>query len=280
MPLPNFIIFGAIKSGTGALYQYLGHHPEIFMSSEKEPRFFTNKKIWTDEGSDENIRKYCEERLNEYLQYFKGVRNEKAIGEASSNYINSASAALRIKETIPNVKLIASLRNPVDRAYAHFRMMSKSQKNVNFNAMSSGKAQGWATTSLYYKQLDRYYKVFHSNQIKILIFEKWTHDVPGALKDIYNFLEIDKNYKISPKTEYTAGEVTWPGLRRGSLLKRIKPYIPAQILMNVNKIKKKMGSNWPPLPNELRKEMQKWYYDDVLKLQSLINKDLSIWLKR
>ena len=267
MPLPNFIIFGAIKSGTGALFQYLNHHPQIYMSLEKEPRFFSNNS------------KNHKESIDEYMQFFSGVKNEKAIGEASSNYINSAAAPIRIKETIPNVKLIASLRNPVDRAYAHYRMAVKKTKNINFANMRSGKAQGWAITSLYYEQLRGYYKLFEKNQIKILIFEHWTVDVSNTLKEIYSFLGIDETYSINSGIHYAPGEVTWPGVHRNSLLKRVKPYLPEVLLLHINKTKRKLSPRWPPLPDELKKDMQKWYSDDILKLQSLINKDLSIWLK-
>ena len=278
MPLPNFIVFGAIKSGTGAIYQYLEHHPQIYMSPVKEPRYFSTAK-WTHKTNGGKTDRSYKERLDEYLQYFEGAKNEKAIGEASSNYINSAGAALRIKETLPNVKLIASLRNPVDRAYAHFRMVSKSQTNVDFSLMGAGKNQGWATTSLYYEQLKQYYELFNSKQIKILIFEDWTLNLPRVLEDIYTFLGVDNTFKISPKIEYTPAEVAWPGLSKKSVIRRLKPYIPRQILIKTNKIKRKLTPRSPPLPDQLRRDMLKWYYDDIIKLQFLIKMDLSIWLK-
>lgn len=275
MSLPNFIIFGAIKSGTGALYQYLEHHPQIYMSSEKEPRYFSSSRC-VSSVPETGIH---HEGLDEYLHFFKGARNEKAIGEASSNYINTAAAASRIKATIPDVKLIASLRNPVDRAYAHFRMVSKVRKNVDINAMVLGKEQGWATTSLYYEQLKRYYNVFDSNQIKILIFENWTCNVSETLKNLYAFLGVDSEFNLSAKIEYTPGEVVWPGLHRRNVLKRLKPYLPTLLLLKLNKFKSKLSPSWPPLPEELRSQMQKWYYQDILKLQSLLNMDLSLWLR-
>ena len=93
MNLPNFIIFGAIKSGTGALCQYLSHHPDIYVSSFKEPRYFTRDVDCSSLDSNSNNKSLFAKTLDEYLAHFSSVCSEKAIGEGSSNYIYSAKAA-------------------------------------------------------------------------------------------------------------------------------------------------------------------------------------------
>ena len=160
MILPNFIIFGAIKSGTGALYQYLSHHPDIFMSPLKEPRYFARVETTNDLPSKNRKKHIGVSTLDEYSNLFSRVKHEKAIGEASSNYIYSKHAAEKIKNTIPDVKLIVSLRNPVDRAWAHYQMMNRYRsKGLNI-VLKDCKHEKWATASLYTKHLQVYFNLF------------------------------------------------------------------------------------------------------------------------
>ena len=114
MAMPNFLIIGAMKSGTTALYYYLEQHPQVYMSPVKEPNFFCSE-----ENSDGDFAT----RLGAYQDLFRDVSGEKAIGEASHCYLYEPEAAARIQEYITDAKLIAVLRDPVDRAYSHFLHM-------------------------------------------------------------------------------------------------------------------------------------------------------------
>ncbi len=127
MTLPNFLVIGAAKSGTTALHEYLKQHPQIYMSPQKEPHFFSleGKKVDFRGPGDKR-----EEQLNnsvtnieDYRKLFQGVSNEIAIGESSTSYLNNPEAPERIRHYIPNAKLIAILRNPVARAYSSFLHM-------------------------------------------------------------------------------------------------------------------------------------------------------------
>src|SRR3712207_4104321 len=115
MTLPNFLVIGAMKSGTTALYYYLEQHPEIYMSPVKEPNFFSQ------ENAADTVT-----HIGTYEQLFKGASGKKAIGEASHSYLYEPRAAAEIRRYVPKVKLIAILRNPIDRAYSHFLHMVRS----------------------------------------------------------------------------------------------------------------------------------------------------------
>lgn len=275
MTLPNFIIFGAIKSGTGALYQYLSYHPEIYMSTIKEPRFFIGRENYARESGN-GLYKV---NIELYEKYFEGAKEEKAIGEASSNYMNSSESAEVINQVLPEVKLIATLRNPVDRAYAHYRMANKGKKNIDFSALAKDKNEGWVEAGMYYKKLKPYYERFNKEKIKIIILEEWNKDIEKTLREIYIFLGVDEYYQISSNVRYAAGEVIWPGVRRDSWVRKLKPYIPKKLVNKINKIKSKVTPKIKPIPIELRRTMMGWYREDIERLQSLIQKDLSVWLK-
>src|SRR3712207_6354190 len=118
MTMPNFLIIGAMKSGTTALYYYLEQHPEIYMSPVKEPNFFSSQE-------QENAADAVTD-IGTYQHLFRGVSGEKAIGEASHSYLYEPGAAAEIRRYLPEAKLIAILRNPIDRAYSHFLHMVRS----------------------------------------------------------------------------------------------------------------------------------------------------------
>src|SRR5262245_28683977 len=111
MTLPTFLIIGAGRSGTTSLYHYLRQHPEVFMSPVKEPIYFAlgPNLVFTGPAADWVLDQAAKTR-EEYEALFAGVTNEKAIGEASPRYLASPDAAGRIRETIPEARLVAILR--------------------------------------------------------------------------------------------------------------------------------------------------------------------------
>ncbi len=114
MTMPNFLIVGAMKCGTTALYYYLEQHPQIFMSPVKEPNFFCFEgREGLDSGNSITD-------IAAYRGLFRGVSSERAIGEASHCYLYEPRAVERIKHYTPDARLIAILRSPIERAYSHF----------------------------------------------------------------------------------------------------------------------------------------------------------------
>jgi len=110
---PNFFIVGAPRAGTSSLWEYLKAHDEIFMSTLKEPNFFHNVLL-------KNKPQYSISNKKKYLNLFKDVKNEKAIGEASTTYLHDPDSAQLIHAVVPKARIIIILRNPIDRAFSHY----------------------------------------------------------------------------------------------------------------------------------------------------------------
>ena len=109
MPIPNFFIVGAPKCGTTALCEYLKYHPNVFMSTPKEPHYFA-----------EDFERYRHVKTEDkYLALF-GDCNDRhlMIGEASVFYLRSTRAVSLIRDFNPDAKIIVMLRNPVDMVYS------------------------------------------------------------------------------------------------------------------------------------------------------------------
>lgn len=275
LKLPSLIVFGAIKSGTGALHQYLSHHPDIFMSALKEPRYFMRR----DAASIVQRNKPAAVSINtlqDYSALFESATHEPIIGESSSGYIDSEFAAKRIKETIPNVRLVASLRNPVDRACAHFQMLTKTD-NIDASILEN-KTTSWAQSSYYFEKLKIYFELFPRERIKIMVYEEWINDTKHALKNLYQFLGVDDSFELNSHIVYRPATVLWPKVRRGSRLRQLKPFVPSRILALLNNYK---ARNVRPveelIPMYVRQEMNEWYSQDIKQLEELLGRELSVW---
>src|SRR5690606_36811858 len=107
----NFIIVGAAKDGTTSLYYYLSQHPEVFLPEDKEPHFFAPAK-WCGHPVPARER---------YESLFDGAAGFKAVGEASTGYLYYRESPGMIHRLIPRCRIVAILRNPVDRAFSGWR---------------------------------------------------------------------------------------------------------------------------------------------------------------
>ena len=105
-PLPDFLVIGAQKAGTTALYAYLRWHPGITGPSWKEVSFF-DRHWWRGEAW--------------YRGQFPLRAGERLVGEASPSYLFHPLAPERARSLVPDAKLVALLRNPVDRAYSQYQ---------------------------------------------------------------------------------------------------------------------------------------------------------------
>jgi hypothetical protein len=118
---PSSVVAGGVRCATGWIRSCLSEHPEVYMTS-KETHFF-----------DQNFKKGIEW----YSNFFKDHSDEKSVGEKTASYLHNKLVASRIKKTLPGVKLIFCLRDPVERMYSHFTMAaSKTPRNPDQNILS------------------------------------------------------------------------------------------------------------------------------------------------
>ncbi len=119
--IPSFLIIGAQKAGTSALFEYLSYHPDVLPPKEKELNFF-----WQDHLYDVGIDWY----LNQFPQVSEGQDiNQYQTFEATPHYLHSVKAAKRIWRFKPDMKFIILLREPLSRAWSQFQMYQSKRKN-------------------------------------------------------------------------------------------------------------------------------------------------------
>jgi len=298
MTMPNFLIIGAMKAGTTALYAYLQQHPQVYMSPLKEPNFFAfegERMDFRAPQDQQGINRTSVTDVETYRALFKEVRSEKAIGEASHWYLYSPRAPERIRHYIPEVKLIAVLRDPVERAYSewlHFirdgeepvadfaRALQEEETRKRYNWAFGH----YASRGFYHGQLKRYFDAFDRGQIKIYLYEDLSTDPLGVLGDMFQFLEVDRaflprvpvkpNVSGVPKNRALHALLTRPQRIKAF----VKPHLPAGLLRLASDVKNRNLVK-PQLASETRRQMRDMYQEDVLRLQALIDRDLTKWLE-
>jgi len=293
---PNFIIIGAMKAATTSLYTYLKQHPDVFMTTIKEPMFFNNFKKKNDfKVLGRKTKKIT--TFEEYYPLFDAVKNEKAIGEASPSYISNTDCPSLIQQHLPDTKIIAILRQPVARAYSNFLHARRADREpiadfeTAFNKETERKAENWSPLyhykgkGYYFEQLERYFTLFPRENIKVLLFEDLVKNPIKTTQEIFKFLNIDKSF--IPETSKKANVSGTPKgifgwiimkLRYYNLIPNIQfsNYLPDSIILLIfNSAYKKAK----PLVPEIKKRLTHIYYkEDILKLEKLIEKDLHHWL--
>lgn len=147
---PNFFIVGAPKAGTTWLYWNLRQHPDVFLPHVKEPHFFSRVKPNPAKGYI--FRETTS--VNDYLALYQRAERFKALGDASPSYLVTEAAAVRIREQLPDARIIILLRDPIERTFSQYLMDVRDgvQDLSLFEAILSDhqiERKGWGISRMY-----------------------------------------------------------------------------------------------------------------------------------
>lgn len=286
MTLPNFMIIGVAKAGTTSLYRYFEQHPQVFMCDEKGSNYWGYEDArnwkWKDEGDPPKLRHFMARTFEDYLALYAGVTDETAIGEASPQYFRCPTAAQRIHDCMPDVKIIASLRNPADRAFSGFLMRTRRGESVKNIRQELTPEASHVREGYYYKRLKRYFDLFPREQIKILIFEEFRKEPAAAMADLYGFVGADPTFTPDTSTKHNPASV--PKNRflnrlfyHPKLIRAAKRWLPESGQSMVKQIRQQNLQKPPKFPPDLRAELLELYRADIRKVEGLLERDLSLW---
>jgi len=300
MPLPNFLIVGPPKCGTTSLYQYLNQHPEVFFSEYKEPNYFAlagEKLPKPGPVPPEIMYQLIYSRsimdFDKYQAAFTDAGEDKAIGDASVRYLYFEKAPERIQETIPDVKMIAILREPVSRLYSHYCM------NVQYQVEPLGLEEaimaedervaadwGWdwhyVRIGRYAEQLKRYFKLFAPGQLKVFLHDDFIADPGKMFREVCDHIGIDATFEpdISGrgKVAYRGRNLAldrwlhWPSKTRRGLQKLLPGKASAAVMKG---LKEWNRAEVPKLDPELRATLGKKYFEkDLPELADLLGREI------
>jgi hypothetical protein len=285
----DFFIVGAPKAGTTSLYHYLNEHPQVEMSSQKEPDYFSDKAI------HEQGMYYGKNRvdtLDKYESLF--VQKESVVyGEASVSYLFYDNVAEDIKKYNPKAKIIIMLRNPIERAFSHYLMdyrlglISDSFENIIARKSKHKNAhlfyQQYIEVSQYVKQIQRYLDFFEKENILFIDYEDFKKNVSKTVDQVYNFLNISAEFAADINTKHNAFTMPKNKVIRFIysfvFLRKILTFLfPIYLVKNIRVLLFKADKK-PELLKETRSQLRIIFNDDIKKLEEVLGKNYSKWIK-
>jgi len=298
--LPNFLIIGAARSGTTYLKNALEQHPDVYMGSEGaytgDIHFFNSS----------HSSKNWEKGLEWYRKFFDGRTTERAVGQKSGLYFSDPEAPKLIRQALgDDVKLIATLRNPIERAYSaywyqiediprgsSFLDACKLEQNNQLKLQSLLHGPGF-----YHKHLCNYLKHFNKEQFHFIIFDFMKEDPLAELTKVFQFLEIANrfvptNYDKKVNQAIGKGGFTYTLKSLWGIIKQnfpesyrvIKNLPPSKWLrMWLGKSSEKVASRkgYPEISLAEWEYLSNLYYEDVKKMGGVLGVDLiALWYKQ
>jgi hypothetical protein len=276
MTLPNFIVIGPGKTGTTWLYQCLAEHPQIRLARHtKETVFFTD---------------YYDRGMGWYEKFFEGCDGAAAIGEVSNTYFFSPEAPARIARHLPKAKLIAVLRNPVERVVSLylFRRRNGLVRGSLEDAMAADPAM--AGQNFFDEHLARFLLLFPREQLFVALFDDLKSEPRKLLRDVYAFLGVDPEFVPPSASEQVlaASEPRNAGLfhmlkrfavwLRRNDFHRLLTWAKSNPLVMKTLTKPIARDAKPAVSPETRARLAALYRPHIVRTGTLIGRDLSGWL--
>lgn len=282
----DFIVIGAPKSGTTSLFHYLRKHPQIYLPLDKYAEFFSDEHALS-----QGIHHLFNDRYRE-------ASSSQRLGKVTPQYMAHPLVPRRIKSTFPKIKLIALLRNPIDRAFSDFRMRQKVNREdrcfrvaalslieKNYRISESGDSgipiaenDGYLAKSMYYDILQLYLRDFNSSSMLILFSEHLRGDPFSTLQRIYRHINVDDTFRPSNigNQYHQGGQKRFEGLLPA--LQRVKPlkWIWNKLLPEdrraflVRQMNEKILTKSVPPPKldpDLRRSLVRYFREDVRQLE-------------
>ncbi len=312
---PNFFIVGAQKAGTTSLHAMLAAHPDVFMTTPKEPgyfiRGFDDAERWQtlkrpigggEAKSLANVRQGIF-TSTEYAALFAGDEAQAARlrGEASTPYLPSPHAAHRIRETYPEARIVVALRDPVERAYSAWGYnLSRGNENAaRFeDAIAkelSGQRDDWIWGSrylysgLYARHLQLYFDHFERERILVLKFEHFRSAPEATYGKLCDFLGISPQALTGSTRENATVQHSNAAMARaraalttpGALKSVASAIIPKALARRMRKramgMIDRFGEKPQPLSQETREQLAAYFARDCETLTGMIDFDISDW---
>ncbi len=207
---PNFLVIGAMKCATTSLFDALGRHPQVFVSSPKEPEFFCKDEIFA-------------RGWPWYESMFAGAGGRMAIGEGSTSYTKLLlfpRSAERVAAHLPDAKLLYIVRHPLARILSHWLHTAAEVPAMPPLAEALEKWPHLVDTSLYWRQIDAYRRFYPDDRILILLFEDFVERPAEVMRRCYEFLGVDPG--LGEQDRFPAAHVSAQKRVDGTLIRRLQ----------------------------------------------------------
>lgn len=300
--IPDFLIVGAAKSGTSSLHSYLRRHPDVYMPEKRKELYFwhiatnTNRSIIEHIGGGE-----IPTRLNEYLEYFKGAREDQITGEACPSYLYFHDHVLKnLKRHHANwqdVKIVIILREPVSRIISQYRFVCKNRLDPEFLSFADSlKVEVdrvkknkllpdlfYTEVSKYAEQVEFYLKNF--NNVHVCLYDDLKGNPRELLENLCVFLGVDTTRLPEFDFEVVnastgAKKLKFPLLfHMARSVGRLFRWLPAWVKTVLGERIKGLLLEPVVIPNDEVARLNELFFSEVKRLEQVLNRDLSSWVQ-
>ena len=272
---PNFIFIGPDKTGSSWLHYVLGQHPQCYVPPSKDIYFFD---------------RYYERGLDWYLRHFTACPPDaRAVGELSHDYLFSPAAAARIRRDLPEVRLLTSLREPLDRSFSQYLYMRRNAITQKpFEAAIEDHPE-ILSNSLYGRHLSAYLELFPRSRLKVLFFDGLKADPQAYALEVFEFLglprvELDFQSQIRPasraRSRLAARAAHLAAVRaRDCGFGRLVGWAKESWLQKAL-FRPYAAEERPRLAPETRRRLSGYFEADLRQLERLLGVDLDRWRER
>jgi hypothetical protein len=304
MALPDFLVIGAPKAGSTAVHAALVQHPELFLSSPKEPKYFMlddrppARSQQRGPGDAHSAQEWIWQR-DRYEQLFAGAPEGTLKGESTPFYLWDKAAHRRLAETVPDAKLIAVVRDPVDRAYSNWTHLRsdglepvadfRRACELEAERIADGWAPFWRYLELgrYGEQLQHLFRYFPREQVHVVRYRELIDAPVETMRAVTDFLGVMpglihtipssnvSNWADDGAVNTVLRHLVRAGAHLGS-------FVPPQVWRQASR--PLLGAlhrghpNRPKLAVDDRRALVSHFADDVALLESLTGRDFQDWL--
>lgn len=292
-PPPDFLVIGAQKAGTTALYHFLAQHPQLFLPTLKEPHHFSHVGTAGTPSGPGRDATIVRDR-DAYERLFARAATGQRRGEASPSYLYVPRAADAIRERVPYVRMIAVLRQPVDRAYSNYlhAMRNGREDAPSFEEALEHESQrirdGWGplwhylAKGRYAEQIERYHARFDPEQLLILLYEDLQREPVVSVQRVFHHVGVDDTYVPDVAEVHNASRVPRGAVARtlarsyaalpGGLRERL---LPPRLR---HAVRDRVLARPERLDPAVRVHLTEAHFgDDLVRLEALLQRDLSAW---
>lgn len=279
----NLFIPGASKSGTSSLSFYLNQHSKIYISSKKEPHFFSHDKKY-----------FSENERNKYKSLFEYPQQKNQVkfkGEASTGYFVFPNVVNRIKKNTSNPKFIFILRNPIDKIHSHYWWLrgeglevksfrkailsSMDYDQNNLKPIGKGRYDNYFFSAKYYTNIKKYYEHFPKDNIIVIATEELKFDLQGTMQKVFEFLGLEHERIIETNIINQTKILRYPKLCY--FLRKIK----GKKYLGLKKLYNKISQDYVEKNHELSAKDREWLkvllYEEVKNLKLITGKNFKEW---
>lgn len=266
--LPEFVIIGAVKGATTWVAHQLRSQPHIFLPNQ-EPHYFSSE---------------FHRGPGWYAGLFDQAPEGARIGEKSADYLAHPQAAERLAKALPAARLVAQLRNPVDRAYSDYCMLFRRgtvDGDIRRHLSPGGPQPRFLEDGFYGRHLQRWLDLFPREHLHVLLYDDVVADGEGELARVADFLGLPDVRPVAPEVRRNDSRARMLPLSVRRAVAPLKPM--AAPFRNSGWFKQLHGVlarpvPYPPLEPDLRARLEELYARDVETLGRALGRDLTGWI--